>query len=157
MSERWHYQLNGFELGPVPATEILRLVRKGRLAADTPVRPEGEGAWSTAELLGGRDREAARSPIAEPSSAPIAPSRDDRWHERFLDRVGPFGVPVGVALTLPWDRPAWSVGALVHATIAGAWIRLLVGAARDLGAIRRAIVGEGVPGRSSPDLGEGET
>ena len=38
MSAAWFYQLDGFELGPVPTAEIDRLVRKGRILPGTLVR-----------------------------------------------------------------------------------------------------------------------
>lgn len=139
MSQRWHYQLNGFELGPVPEAEVRRLVQKGRLPPDAPVRPEGEGAWSTADrITGDVPTQHVDSTIMDSTPTPTPTTVREGWHLGFLQRLGPWLVPLGVALMLPQERPAWSLGALILATIAGALIRLLADAARDLGAIRQA-------------------
>lgn len=136
MSEKYRYQVNGFELGPVPAVEVARLLRKGRVAPDTPVRPEAGGEWTTAERLGGSPRNEpnpAPAPNSSPGATPGTP-----WHLVLLDRFAALGVPLGVALMVPWERPGFAAGALTLSVFAGALAKAAAGLAIDAEAARRA-------------------
>jgi hypothetical protein len=44
MPTLWYNRVNGFDLGPVPQPELVRLSQKGRIAPKTRVRREG-GDW----------------------------------------------------------------------------------------------------------------
>ena len=129
MSAGWFYRINGFELGPVPPAEIRRLLQKGRIAPDTPARHERGGDWVTVE----------RAVEPDDASIPHRPGLAEPWHILLLERFAIFGIPIGIALSLPWGRLAPSVGVMALTPFAVALIRLLVGIARDLGAIRREI------------------
>ncbi len=126
----WFYQVNGFELGPVPTPEIQRLLQKGRIAPDTPVRREGDGSWRTADRLPVADDPAPRSMVAAIRSRP-APRRRD-----VLDRFAVLGIPIGVALILPRDGIAHSLGLVILAPSLAALIHRLVKMTDDLRALR---------------------
>jgi hypothetical protein len=126
VSAVWFYQIQGFELGPVPLTEMSRLILKGRIKPDTLVRQDS-GEWVHAE--------AVTSLYPGPAEVP------DAWLMILLERFAAFGIPSGVAL-LPWGRFASLVGLLILAVFAVALIRLLVELARDLRAIRRKLTAE---------------
>jgi hypothetical protein len=114
MPTLWYYRVNGFELGPVPQPELHRLSQKGRIAPKTPVRPEG-GDWMDAEEALGLD-----------ASGPVDRRvKQLRWRIILLDRVAPFGIPLGMAL-LPWGRVAAGAGLVILSPIAVASFRLLI-------------------------------
>jgi hypothetical protein len=130
MTTLWFYQVNGFDLGPVPQSELHRLSQKGRIAPRTPVRPEG-GDWMEAEQalgLGGKEAVGSRSGLIT-----------------VLHRMAPFGIPMGMAL-LPWGRAAACVGLLILSPFAAASFRLLLGIATG----RKPT--DSLPHRASEDL-----
>jgi hypothetical protein len=131
VSAGWFYQIQGFESGPVPLTEMSRLILKGRIKPDTLVRPD-HGEWVHAEKV--------TSLYPSPTVVP------EPWHMILLERFAAFGIPLGVAL-IPWGRAASFVGLLILAVFAVALIRLLVQLVRELSAIRRELTAE--EGRSS--------
>jgi hypothetical protein len=123
MPTLWYYQVNGFDLGPVPQPELQRLSQKGRIAPGTPVRREG-GDWMDAE-------EALRLDANEPGARRMRPLP---WPTTLLARAAPFGIPLGMAL-LPWGRVAACIGLVILSPFAVASFRLLIGLAlaRDAG------------------------
>jgi hypothetical protein len=145
MTDQWHYQLNGFEIGPVPASEVRRLLLKGRLAPDTPVRSEGSEVWATADRL--RPPEEPAASTAPPARnaqhdapATLAPSSTiGPWPIALLEKGAPPGIPLAVAAMLTWERPIWCLGALLLAGFAGVALRVVARAALDLDAIRRSL------------------
>jgi GYF domain 2 len=118
MPPLWYYQVNGFDLGPVPHSELHRLSQKGRIAPKTPVRRDG-GDWMDAEQALGLD---ANEPVAR-RVMPVP------WHIALLDRAAPFGIPLGMAL-LPWGRVPACVGLVILSPFAVASFRLLIDIAR---------------------------
>jgi hypothetical protein len=118
----WYYQIQGFELGPVPLIEMQRLIHKGRIVPETLVRRDS-GDWICAEQAAGLFAEEGRT---------------SPWHTVLLERFAVVGIPLGVAL-LPWGRLAASVGIVILAPFAVALVRLLLDVARDLRAIRRKL------------------
>jgi hypothetical protein len=120
VSAGWQYQIQGFELGPVPLSEMSRLILKGRITPATLVR-EGGGEWVRAETL---------APLY-----PLPATTAEPWEMVLLGRFAVAGIPLGVAL-LPWGPVPRAAGSLVLAAFAVALVRLLVGMARDVTAIR---------------------
>jgi hypothetical protein len=140
MADLWHYRLNGFEIGPVPASEVRRLLQKGRLALDTPVRPEESTVWATAEKLGITVAAVVHvepaPPVSEPAALESRPSTD--WPVLALERLAPVGVPLGAALVADWGtRPVAGVGWVILASFAGIGLRILATGSRNLGVISR--------------------
>jgi hypothetical protein len=118
MPTLWYYQVNGFDLGPVPRPELQRLCQKGRIAPGTPVLREG-GDWMDAE-------EALRLDASEPGGRRMNPLA---WPMTLLDRAAPFGILLGMAF-LPWSRVAACIGLVILSPFAVASFRLLIGLAR---------------------------
>jgi hypothetical protein len=118
MPTLWYYQVNGFDLGPVPHPELHRLSQKGRIAPKTPVRREG-GEWMDAEEALGLDADVPVARRVESLLQRIA----------LLERAAPFMIPVGMALLL-WGRAAACVGLVILSPFAVASFRLLTGIAR---------------------------
>jgi hypothetical protein len=133
MNVDWFYQLQGFALGPVPAAEMKRLIQKGRIAPDTFVR-QGNGPWVHAGKVEALNPSAVGGAPADPAAPGPEP-----WHLRWLGRWGAWAVPVAVALMLPGHRATTAAGWLVFGPVLAASVRLAVGVARDLRAIRHGM------------------
>ncbi len=118
MAEVWYYEVNGFELGPVPTAEIHRLLAKGRVAADTPIRPHNGGQWK-------RVHDVTHVPR-------LANAKSDPWPVALLDRWAVVGIPLGVALILTDQRPAFIAGMVLLTPFAVAFARVAVELRRGL-------------------------
>jgi GYF domain 2 len=116
MPDVWFYEVNGFELGPVPTAEIKRLLAKGRVAADTPIRPENGGQWLHVQDV----------------ARPKGPTITEHWHIVLLDRYALIGIPLAVALTLAGNRPAFVAGMILLTPFAVACARMGVDLHRRL-------------------------
>lgn len=51
--KEWYVQIGGFTSGPLSASDLKKLVEKGKLKPDTPIRKEGQENWSKAGRVKG--------------------------------------------------------------------------------------------------------
>lgn len=51
--KEWYVQIGGFTSGPLSASDLKKLVEKGKLTPDTPIRKEGQETWSKAGRVKG--------------------------------------------------------------------------------------------------------
>jgi hypothetical protein len=130
MPADWYYQLQGFELGPVPLAEMRRLIQKGRITPGTFVR-QGGGGWVHAEKA-----EALRE--GEAAAGDEATAGPPRWYVGLLGKPAAFGIPLGAAL-LPWHRLSTAAGLLILTPFAVASVRLLRDVALDVKANREKV------------------
>jgi TM2 domain-containing membrane protein YozV len=51
--KEWYVQISGFTSGPLSASDLKKLVEKGKLTPETPIRKEGQETWSKAGKVKG--------------------------------------------------------------------------------------------------------
>ena len=84
MATYWYFRAFNEEMGPVPFSELVEMVRTGAINEDDPVRSDWEQQWQRARSVPGLFYMAQREPVPETDGAvhdPIFDDGDDEFSE----------------------------------------------------------------------------
>jgi uncharacterized RDD family membrane protein YckC len=127
----WHYVQEGQTQGPIPQSEVARMLSDGRLAADTPLWTEGMPDWAPANQIHAFQTNLSSMPLVvpQPAARPTLRQRAERARAEGIPQIRPwvryfaracdiwiFAMAVGLALGmagLAEGVPEWALGMVI--------------------------------------------
>jgi GYF domain 2 len=122
---QWYYAIDGERFGPVPHSELERLVQDGTIVADTLIWRQGMNEWQSLAQVRSvnpawiAERRSPTPPALETAATELAAPKPAVIHDEKLDKLTPAGFWPRVArsfflghhvrrATEPHHRPALS-------------------------------------------------
>jgi uncharacterized RDD family membrane protein YckC len=127
----WHYVQEGQTKGPIPQSDVARMLSEGRLAADAPLWTEGMPDWTPANQIHTFQTNLPSMPLVAPQAAaqPTLRQRADRARAEGIPQIRPwvryfaracdiwiFAIVVGLVLGmagLAEGVPEWAFGMVI--------------------------------------------